>query len=195
MGETCELLLTYAAKRVTLSSAVLVLELATSTSTSAEQPPAARVALKGEMVSSVLLVDPMEVDFGWVDLGQTIEPREITLTNQSRTGTRVLIPEVTRPELFTVEALEPGKELPPGGTTRLRVTFHPSAAGDSTGELQLRLQGDNATDVTVGLRGQVRAFGGEGGGSYGCGATGGGHLAGAWLLLMALGLRYRSRRG
>nr|WP_275583671.1 choice-of-anchor D domain-containing protein [Archangium primigenium] len=195
MGETCELLLTYAARRVTLSSAVLVLELATSTSTSAEQPPAARVALKGEMVSSVLLVDPMEVDFGWVDLGQTIEPREITLTNQSRTGTRVLIPEVTHPELFTVEALEPGKELPPGGTTRLRVTFHPSAAGDSTGELQLRLQGDNATDVTVGLRGQVRAFGGEGGGSYGCGATGGGHLAGAWLLLMALGLRYRSRRG
>jgi hypothetical protein len=191
VGETCDLLLSYVARQVSISHAYLVLEAWTRAGD--DLIPTTRVKLSGEMVSSILSVDPMEVDFGWVDKGQAIEPRLITVTNRSSVATRVLVPEVSHPEFFEVEALEPGKELPPAGTTQLRVTFHPGAGGEITGDIRLRLQGEQETDVTIGLRGQVLALEAEGGG-HSCAASGGGPLLAGWLLLMALGARRRSHR-
>lgn len=187
-GQTCNLKLSFVAQEVRLSAAALELDLTVGDDDNRSET--VKVPLKGEMVSSILAVDPLEVDFGWVDKEQSVEPREITVTNQSSTATRVLMPVVTQPEFFTVEALEPGRELPPGGATRLRVTFHPTAGGELSGELQLRLQGEQATDVTIGLRGQVREIGAQGGGCSSA-AGGGGALLAGWLLLLVAGLRRR----
>lgn len=188
-GEVCNLRLSYVAQEVKLSSARLKLEL--DVGDAEGRTATAQVKLKGERVSSILSVEPLEVDFGWVDLGQVVEPREITVTNRSSTATRVLMPEVTNADFFTVEALEPGRELPPGGVTTLRVTLHPTQGGELAGELRLRLQGEQGTDVTLGLRGQVRALGPAGGGCSSA-AGGGSALLAAWLLLLVLHARRRS---
>ncbi len=194
VGETCELLLSYVAPQVRLSHADLVLEAWTR---AGDAPiPVTRVKLSGEMVSSILSPDLSVVDFGWVDLdpAQVIEPKLLTLTNQSSVATRVLVPEVVNSEVFTVEALKPGKELPPGGTTQLKVTFQPQEGGEFTGRLQLRLQGEQEPDLTIDLHGQVRAVLPEGGGCS-SGASEGAPLCAAGLLLMVVGVRRRSRQG
>jgi MYXO-CTERM domain-containing protein len=190
MGETCFLKLWYVTEEVKLSSATLVLEMWTRDSDSLI--PSTRVALKGERVSSFLVAEPQAVNFDWKDLGQSFEPQLITVTNRSAVATRVLIPQVIDAEEFTVEALEPGKELPPAGTTQLRVTFQPKMAGEPTGHLLLRLQGDDVTDVTITLTGHVRDVDPI---PWGCSsASGGGPLWAGVLLLMALGARRRSRK-
>lgn len=190
VGETCDLLLSYVAQREGLSRTHLVLE--AWTRVGAPPIPVMRARLKGEMVSSILAVDPPTVDFDWVDLGQSIEPKLLTVTNRSSAATRVLVPEVAGPEVFTVEALEPGKELPPGGTTQLRVTFQPKMAGEPKGQLLLRLQDDTVTDVTIPLSGYVREIDPEGGGCSSAGRRG--PLWAGVLLLLAQGVRRRSRK-
>lgn len=193
MGETCDLLLSYVAQQVGLSHADLVLEAWTREGD--DSIPVTRVKLSGEMVSSILSVDSPKVDFGWVDLGQSIKPTLLTVTNRSSIATRVLVPEVVGSDVFTVEALEPGKELPPGGTTQLSVTFQPKEVREFTGELQLRLQGEQQPDRTIELHGQGREIHvppGPGGCSS-SGANEGGSLWAGGLLLMALGVRRRSR--
>lgn len=190
-GESCPLQVSYSTTRITLSQATLVLGV--TTGVSGDRDTEARIALSGEKVASFMGVDPLEVDFGWVDIDETLEPRLITVTNQSSVATRVLLPEVSNPQDFTVEALEPGRELPPAATTQLRVTFHPQGGGESTGELRLRLQGEQAADVTIALKGQVRAIGGEGG-AHACGASPEGALMSGGWLLMLLALPGRRRR-
>ncbi|NPC79031.1 choice-of-anchor D domain-containing protein, partial [Pyxidicoccus fallax] len=152
-GETCKLEVSYVAQQVTRSAAPLLLSVS-SEEAGPRQFSSARVELKGEKVSSLLSADPMELDFGWVDLGKPVEPRLITLTNKSSVATRVQHLQVSNPEAFKVEALEPGKEIPPEGTAQLRVTFEPKEGADVTGQVELRLEGEQVTDVAIQLHGK-----------------------------------------
>ncbi|QRO01014.1 choice-of-anchor D domain-containing protein [Archangium violaceum] len=201
-GELCYLKLSYVAKETTRSSAALVLEV--STENEETRVPAARVTLKGEMVPSILSAESSEVDFGLVTLRRPIEPNEpiepqepieqkvLTITNQSSVVARMLLPEVSDPESFSVEAVEQVTEIPPAGTTTLLVTFHPRKVGEVKGELRLRLQDEQVTDLSIELHGKVQLLEGEGGGCSSA-ARGGGPLLAGWLLLVALGARRRSR--
>jgi uncharacterized protein (TIGR03382 family) len=124
-------------------------------------------------------------------LGKSLGPKELTVTNQSNLPKRMLAPEVTNPDDFTVEALEPGKEIPPGGTTTLHVTFHPNTAGEHiTGEIRLRLLDEQVTDATIDLHGKGQKILPE---DRGCssGPSAGGPLLAGWLLLLMV---HRARR-
>ncbi len=147
--------------------------------------------VQGKTVSSFLGVEPMELDFLWVDLGTPSEARTITLTNQSDKAMRVSLLENTNPA-FVVNADALGAELAPGEQAQLHVTFLSNTGGEATGELRLALNSNSTADVAIKLKGQSRTLQGEGGGCA-CGAGGGGASLLGLLGLVALRARRRSR--
>jgi MYXO-CTERM domain-containing protein len=147
---------------------------------------ALRVSLSGRAVTNFLSITPMELDFGFVDLGVQSDPLEITLTNEARVDRLVRV-ESTNPA-FTVDASELTRPLTPGASAILRVTFLPTQGGSTSSQLRLRLQGEESADVVIELRGQGRTLQGEGGGCA-CGAGGGGSALLGLLGLLALRIR------
>lgn len=186
-NQRATLKLGYRAPEAASSEATLVVSTTKSTS-----DQALRVSLSGRAVSNFLSITPMELDFGFVDLGVQSDPLEITLTNEARVDRLVRV-ENTNPA-FTVDSSELGRPLTPGASATLRVTFLPSQGGTTSSELRLRLQGEDSADVVIGLRGQGRTLQGEGGGCA-CGAGGGGSAVLGLLGLLALRLRWRRSAG
>jgi MYXO-CTERM domain-containing protein len=184
-GEAYSMEFKYDTTLASTSEATLVLK------TKAQPDGAARVALQGKTVSSFLGVEPMELDFLWVDLGTPSEARTITLTNQSDKAMRVSLLENTNPA-FVVNADALGAELAPGEQAQLHVTFLSNTGGEATGELRLALNSNSTADVAIKLKGQSRTLQGEGGGCA-CGAGGGGASLLGLLGLVALRARRRSR--
>ncbi|MCY1078690.1 choice-of-anchor D domain-containing protein [Archangium lansingense] len=181
-NQRATLKLGYRAQEATNSEATLVVSTTKSTS-----DQALRVSLTGRAVTNFLSVTPMDLDFGFVDIGGQSDPTEITLTNEARVDRLVRV-ESANPA-FEVEASELTSPLEPGESATLRVTFHPTEGGTSSGELRLRLQGEDSADIVIKLRGQGRTLEIEGG-ACSCGAGGGNALLG---LLGLVALRGRPR--
>lgn len=184
-GDSYSMEFKYDTTQVSTSEATLVLK------TEAQPEGAARVTFQGKTVSSFLSVEPLEVDFDWVDLGTPSEPRTITLTNQSGKAMRVSLLQNTN-SVFEVDTSELGAEIAPGGQAQLRVKFLSNAGGETTGELHLALNASTTADVAIKLKGKARTLEGEGGGCA-CGAGGGGASLLGLLGLVALRARRRSQ--
>ena len=182
-NQRATLKLGYRAPEAASSEATLVVSTTKSTS-----DQALRVSLSGRAVTNFLSITPMELDFGFVDLGVQSDPLEITLTNEARVDRLVRV-ESTNPA-FTVDASELTRPLTPGASATLRVTFLPAQGGSTSSQLRLRLQGEESADVVIELRGQGRTLQGEGGGCA-CGAGGGGSALLGLLGLLALRSRWR----
>lgn len=179
-NQRATLKLGYRAQEATNSEATLVVSTTKSTS-----DQALRVSLTGRAVTNFLSITPMDLDFGFVDIGGQSDPTEITLTNEARVDRLVRV-ESANPA-FEVDANELTSPLEPGESATLRVTFHPTEGGTSSGELRLRLQGEDSADIVIKLRGQGRTLEIEGG-ACSCGVGGGNTLLGL-LALVALRVR------
>jgi hypothetical protein len=165
----------YRAQEAASSQATLVVSTTKSTS-----DQALRVSLSGRTVTNFLSVTPMELDFGFVDLGGQSDPMEVTVTNEARVERLVRIQSVD--PAFEVDASQLTSALQPGKSATLSVTFHPTVGGPSSSQLRLHLQGEDSADVVLELRGQGRTLQGEGGGCA-CGSGGGGSAVLGMLLL------------
>jgi hypothetical protein len=180
-NQRATLKLGYRAPEAARSEATLVVSTTKSTS-----DQVLRVSLSGRAVTNFLSVTPMELDFGFVDLGVQSDPLEITLTNEAQVDRLVRV-ESADPA-FTVDASELTRPLTPGASATFRVTFLPAKGGATSSQLRLRLQGEESADVVIELRGQGRTLQGEGGGCA-CGAGGGGSALLGLLGLLALRIR------
>ena len=138
------------------------------------------VPLSGATVNAGRLdVDPLELDFGTVQVGQS-EAKTFTISNGG--GQRLTITRSKPPASgvgFTGSDLPEGSSLAPGESVTLSVTFAPTANGDAMDHWDLNADGDQGAQTVV-LRGTGAGGSGESdGGTAGDGGTGGGTPAGS----------------
>jgi MYXO-CTERM domain-containing protein len=166
------------------------LSLGTSTP---QKPRAVDVQLKGRATKFLLSVDQGSLDFGWVKVSASVEPKVVTITNKSAQQQRVVV--MLRdlegsPFILDTKAL--AEPIAPGGTATFSVTFDPDKAGEAANEVQVWLQGDTAAEVLIPVKGIGRAITGSGGGCS-CGSTEAG-TAGLLAMLALMGMSSRRRR-
>jgi MYXO-CTERM domain-containing protein len=177
----------YAPTKETLSETRL--EFGTSTPL---LPNAAAVELKGRATARLLNVDPVGLDFGWVNVKEEVEPKTITIFNHSAEAQRVV---VMLPDFegspFKVASNNIPPSIPAGGSATFTVSFVPTKAGDASSQVEVWIEGDRAAEAVIAVKGQGRSLTGEGGGCS-CGTEAG--SAGVLALLALVGLGSRRRR-
>ncbi len=116
-----------------------------------EYEPEALVAAIDQLLGNVPVidVDPPEVDFGSVPIGQS-ENRLVTVTN-SGPGELLVTDIVTGGGLFTANLDE--LTVPPGGSRALQVTFTPAEPGPAADLLQLSSNDPTAPLLAIALAG------------------------------------------
>jgi uncharacterized protein (TIGR03382 family) len=186
-GSSIIVTMSYQPQVETLSETTLALG-----TTTPPRPRSTELQLKGRATSRLLTVDPGSLDFGRVDVSDTVEPREITVVNKSSQQQRV---EVSLKEAsgtsFTVDAAALRDPIPAEGSATFKISFKPDKAGPQTNEVQVRIQDSDEPEATVAVSGSGRELTGQGGGCSSTGTAVGGALA--MLALVLLGSRRRRR--
>jgi hypothetical protein len=111
-----------------------------------------QVALIGERRQQVLAT-PVELDFGRVEVGQTVEK---TVTLENRTADPLTIDQLTLPAPFVIidPIIPPARTIPSGGTITVRVSFTPVDTNLAE-QTMVASQTSPCTDATsVPVRGQ-----------------------------------------
>jgi MYXO-CTERM domain-containing protein len=178
----------YQPQRETLSETTLFLG-----TTVPPRPRSAELALRGRATLRLITADPGSLDFGRVDVGAPVQPREITVVNKSAQQQRVVVKlRSVEGTAFTVDAKTLADPIPAGGSVTFTVTFVPLKAGAEENEVQVWLQNETEPEALIAVTGHGRSLMGEGGGCSCSSATTG--SAGMLALLALLALAARRRR-
>ncbi len=152
--------------------------------------------LRAEYIADGTAVSPRSHDFAVIDVDATSAPRLITLENCDSAPTTLSVESVlSRQGPARAWLIEPAMEtvtLAPGERYTVMVRFAPFTPGQHLAELPFIIGGAQTT-VTLSGFADGELF--ERTSFYACTCSGGGSLAGAWPLLLAvLPLRRRRRR-
>jgi len=135
----------FAPAEVGLQEATLTIE------SNAAQQPSANVALSGEGLGVPIIgVEPAQIDFGTVTLGQSAE-RTLTVRNDGSAALAVSAIKSSHPA-FSVLG-ETAFELAPNASQELNVQFLPTGSGERQAALTIESSDANLPTVTVGLSG------------------------------------------
>ncbi|HEX8439814.1 choice-of-anchor D domain-containing protein, partial [Archangium sp.] len=162
--------------------------------TSPAQPRAVDVQLKGRATLRLLSTDPGSLDFGQVEVGASVEPKVVTVTNKSSQQQRVVVKlRSIEGTPFTLGTRALADPLPPGGSATFTVAFQPQAEGEARNEVEVWLQGESEAEALIPVTGTGHAKAPDEAGGCSCGSTEAGS-AGMLALLALVGLGSRRRR-
>ena len=156
-------------------------------------PRSVDVVLTGRATNFLLTVDQDSLDFGWVNVNKTVDPKVITVTNKSAQPQRVLVKlKAPAGSPFALETKGLADPIPVGGSATFSVAFDPDKSGEADNTVLVSLDGRAEAEALISVKGIGRALKGEGGGCS-CGSTEAG-TAGLLTLLALVGLSSRRRR-
>ncbi|MFL5352438.1 choice-of-anchor D domain-containing protein [Archangium sp.] len=152
------------------------------------------VTLKGNATKRLLSVDQDSLDFGFVPVNKTVDPKEVIITNKSAQQQRVVVMlKTTEGSPFALGTKALADAIPAGGTATFSVAFDPDKAGEASNDVQVYLQGANDPEVVIPVKGVGRAVTGGGGGCS-CDSTEAAGSAGLLMLLALVGSRRQRRQ-
>ena len=164
--------------------------------------PPGTVQLSGTAaLAGNLVVEPTELDFGTVQVGQK---NQLAFTLKNTGGSKVTVTKSKPPGLKVgfapLDSLQEGTTVDPGATQTLHLQFAPQVAGSATDHWIINADGDQGV-ITVNLRGLGQSGAGvppdpkDPNATRGCTTTG---AAGLWPLFALVpwaAMRRRQRRG
>jgi phage tail-like protein len=108
----------------------------------------------GGNLSDVLVINPMTIDFGSVNLGTTSASRQISITNKGTGTISIHPPDIVPPGSslgFAIDLQPSFLSLDPGVSSSFTVTFKPQSVGMVDGSVRIATDGGTAT---IPLKGQ-----------------------------------------
>jgi hypothetical protein len=134
-GKSLEIAVSFAPKKLGMLNAALLLQ-------PANLPPYA-LPLRGVGLPTVFEVTPAILDFGDVLVGGTSMPSAFTIHNDANLPLSLETIGSSDGQ-FIVDRTKTATTIPPGGTTTVAVSFHPSLVGEDQATINVKAMGSDA---------------------------------------------------
>jgi hypothetical protein len=145
------------------------------------------VATTANAVPSALTADVTSLELGPVPLGEASTARSVVLTNATDAPISIGGATSSDPQ-FVLDPAPATAPIPPGGSVTFAVRYVPAESGPASGQIDIVLAGETATEVSIQVAGAGVVEEG------GCCSTGGGGGSTSLLLGLVLAGVLRRRR-